>query len=108
MLRFEEEVELLLEEMRRVEVYGRWKAAWWRERATALPNASEAVREGLKAYAERAAKREEAIVTKAVERWAPLISTARELVAGLPVSSVIEINIEEEELEEGNMEDDIE
>ncbi len=107
MLRWEEEIELLLEEMRRVAVYGNWKAAWWRARANAHPDASAALREGITGFATRAAIREEAQVREVEEKWQPLIKMGKELVEGIPITNVLEYELEEDEIEEENMEDDV-
>ncbi|KAF7351692.1 CxC2 domain-containing protein [Mycena sanguinolenta] len=54
--RWEEEVELLREEMRRVLCFLRWWAIWWEERRTArLEGVSIELRAGLEAYAARQA-----------------------------------------------------
>ncbi|KAF8897005.1 hypothetical protein CPB85DRAFT_1440109 [Mucidula mucida] len=107
MLRWEEEIELLLEEMRRVAVYGNWKAAWWRARANAHPNASVALREGITGFATRAAIWEEARVHEVEEKWQPLIKMGKELVEGIPITNVLEYELEEDEIEEEDIENDV-
>lgn len=60
-MRWEEEVQLLLEEMRRVNVYLNWEAGWWEERAERRSSQAGGVQvkpcleEGLRAYARRQA-----------------------------------------------------
>jgi hypothetical protein len=49
--RWSEEVELLLEEMRRVIVFLKWQADWWKERETLRMVDSVPTQEGLTAYA---------------------------------------------------------
>ncbi|PPR07940.1 hypothetical protein CVT24_001008 [Panaeolus cyanescens] len=53
--RWDEEVQLLLEEMRRVAKYLRWKSAWWEGQATLRPNADKGVMLGLSGYAHKQA-----------------------------------------------------
>ncbi|PPQ80537.1 hypothetical protein CVT24_002657 [Panaeolus cyanescens] len=53
--RWEEEVQLLLEEMRRVVDYLTWKSAWWEKQASRRPDADEAVKAGLSSYAHKQA-----------------------------------------------------
>jgi hypothetical protein len=50
--RWEEEVRLLDEEMRRVLAYCGWKAEWWRSQLGFRNDASKPIIEGLNAYAE--------------------------------------------------------
>lgn len=50
--RWEEEVRLLDEEMRRVLVYNNWKAEWWRSQVGFRDDIDEPTKEGLQAYAE--------------------------------------------------------
>ncbi|KAJ7598527.1 hypothetical protein C8J56DRAFT_769409 [Mycena floridula] len=54
-MRWEEEVELVLEEMRRVNVFLLWKAASWRKKGDDFVSHGQAVDEGAKAYALRQA-----------------------------------------------------
>lgn len=53
--RWEEEVELLLEEMDRVVLYFEWKARWWRNHVNARPDARSDIKSGLAAYARKKA-----------------------------------------------------
>ncbi|KAJ6459360.1 hypothetical protein C8R47DRAFT_1226636 [Mycena vitilis] len=50
-LRWEEEVWLCREEMRRVLRYLAWQASWWRDRVDSRPDASPEVQAGVRAYA---------------------------------------------------------
>lgn len=52
-LRYQEEVQIVAEEMKRTLRFFVWKANTWRERATARENISPEHAEGLLAYAER-------------------------------------------------------
>lgn len=53
--RWNEEVELLKEEMRRVLRYLQWRADWWRARETRWEDLDAEVSDGLRAYAARQA-----------------------------------------------------
>lgn len=53
--RWEEEVELLLEEMDRAVLYFEWKATWWYDRIDARPDARADIKSGLAAYARQKA-----------------------------------------------------
>ncbi|KAF9017044.1 hypothetical protein BDZ89DRAFT_934537, partial [Hymenopellis radicata] len=77
------EVELLLEEMRRVITYSHWKATWWRQRADGVPNADDETRQGIHAYAMLRAWREEGQAARLTEKWSPLMRVGRELLDGL-------------------------
>jgi hypothetical protein len=50
-LRWAEEIELLLEEMRRVREFLAWHARWWIERANGRGCVEKGLQEGLSAYA---------------------------------------------------------
>ncbi|KAJ7236979.1 hypothetical protein C8J57DRAFT_1087843, partial [Mycena rebaudengoi] len=50
-LRWEEEVMLLREEMRRVMQYLEWQAGWWKERENSRPEATRELRAGIKPFA---------------------------------------------------------
>jgi hypothetical protein len=49
--RWEEEVILLEEEMRRVISFCQWKARWWRQRSEEITSSAMALQEGAMAYA---------------------------------------------------------
>ncbi|KAF8993591.1 hypothetical protein BDZ89DRAFT_972725 [Hymenopellis radicata] len=99
-LRFEEEVDLLLEEMRRVIAYGHWKAAWWRERADGVPDAAPGIRLGIRAYSESQAVREERHITTLEGKWRDLRGVGEEFLAGLPVSHIVEVEVDAEDEED--------
>ncbi|KAH8115645.1 hypothetical protein DFH11DRAFT_1507356, partial [Phellopilus nigrolimitatus] len=78
--RWEEEITLVVEEMRRTLVYCDWKAAWWRDQAS-LRNVSEGpvygheqVVSGIHAYAGKQAHTWEAIATSFAEKWYKTVS----------------------------------
>lgn len=69
--RWEEEVALLQEEMRRVVEYLEWKARWWRGEGSRRPNAPLPLRLGLRAYAEKQAAVLENLAHSCACLWVP-------------------------------------
>lgn len=67
--RWEEEEQLLLEEMRRVIAYFKWRAEWWREQAGRRGDVSSSLARGLTAYAEKQARVFEDLATRCGARW---------------------------------------
>jgi hypothetical protein len=53
--RWDEEVKLLVEEMRQVLHFLKWKQRWWRDQGEQRKDARSDVLEGLRAYAEKQA-----------------------------------------------------
>jgi hypothetical protein len=108
--RWEEEVVLLDEEMRRVLVYCRWKEIWWIEQIPRREGLPANVADGLHAYAHRQADMERRICSTWTTKWAhartlaePILSAAlgaasatarQELVA--EASELVELHIEED------------
>lgn len=79
--RWEEEVVLLDEEMRRVLEYCGWKADWWKGLAAGAPVAdSSAVVEGMNAYAAEQAQREEHMAENFAAKWTVVRENARFLI----------------------------
>ncbi|KAJ7176163.1 hypothetical protein C8R43DRAFT_1084657 [Mycena crocata] len=76
--RWEEEVMLLREEMRRVLRYLTWQAGWWRERAGLRSDADEAVSAGLHAYALKQAAWHERLGSFWRTKWEIRARTAAE------------------------------
>ncbi|KAF4568154.1 hypothetical protein EYR36_010163 [Pleurotus pulmonarius] len=73
--RWDEEVELVIEEMRRVLVFLDWKKGWWYEQgALRAGSAPPAVLSGLIAYAAKQAWLLGALLQDSVERWLPELS----------------------------------
>ncbi len=72
MLRWEEEVELLDEEMRWVISFADWKAWWWSKRVELRQGVSTELQEGLKAFAFEHITSEGAKKACLAEKWALL------------------------------------
>lgn len=68
-MRWEEEVELLQEEMRRTEVFFKWKSKWWAARGKEF-DTDEETRDGLTAYAASQSKVWQGLRERCWERWA--------------------------------------
>lgn len=82
--RFDEEQELVLEEMIRVQRYFGWKVLWWRDReATGSENVVDKVRSGRAAYAKKQAHILVCLNEKFVRMWKSLLVTLN-----LPLSSI--------------------
>ncbi|KAG1834248.1 hypothetical protein EV424DRAFT_1468755 [Suillus variegatus] len=67
--RWSEEVELLLEEMRRVLVFLKWQGAWWKERTALRTLDSAPAQEGLTAYACRQSALRESLIAEFQWLW---------------------------------------
>lgn len=69
--RWEEEEKLLIEEMRRVIAYCKWRAIWWRAQARRRVDAGidEVVIRGLAAYAEKQATVLDDLINRCGSRW---------------------------------------
>lgn len=99
---------LVIEEMRRVKDYGRWKARWWREKiggrsevSDELPGAprliSDELAEGLTAYAEEHAVREGVRVGQLERSWDELTLQAQNVLNRVAGAGTVEVELEEEE-----------
>ena len=109
--RWEEEVILLDEEMRRVLEFCKWKASWWGEQINRREGLAEPLAEGLRAYAEEQADMERRICQSWSAKWSttrmlaePIIRAAwgevpavhmQEVTEG--IESIIELDLAEEE-----------
>lgn len=72
--RYEEEVELTVEEMRRTLEFFKWKSRWWLQlqdvcASSATPPAEPQVEHGLRAYAHRQASIYSSLATAYVDHW---------------------------------------
>lgn len=72
--RWEEERQLVLEEMRRVLAFQEAMATWWMGRGVGRPTANEAVREGLLAYAAKQADTRLEFGTFCAGLWKPVLA----------------------------------
>ena len=79
--RWNEEVVLLNEEMRRVIEYCGWKASWWKQQASQRGDVSPELAEGLLAFAEEQAAMEDSIAIRFASQWAPIRKRALPLIA---------------------------
>jgi hypothetical protein len=71
--RWEEEVLLIQEEMRRVVMFHKWKAEWWRSQAGRRSDAGGSVVHGVTAYAEKQAHLCECLAQSCVAAWLPTL-----------------------------------
>jgi hypothetical protein len=71
--RWEEEVLLIQEEMRRVVKFHKWKAEWWRGQAGHHSDTSASVIHGVTAYAEKQAYLCECLAQSCVAIWLPML-----------------------------------
>jgi hypothetical protein len=75
--RWQEELKLLDEEMRRVLAFGTWMASWWDQQASRRTGLRDDLAEGLVAYAAEQAACEVARVTLWASRWSSVRDHAR-------------------------------
>jgi hypothetical protein len=68
-IRYFEEVELVVEEMRRTRRYFMWKSAWWKERVNLRRNVPPLIADGLAAYAWKQASICDRLREKFQELW---------------------------------------
>jgi hypothetical protein len=73
MQRWEEEVQLTLEEMRRVLCYMDWRAQYWRSLVSKRQVSDATLREGMVAYAEKQAYIAQGMAHNFSQRWLPLL-----------------------------------
>lgn len=71
--RWEEEVLLIQEEMRRVVKFHEWKAGWWRTQVARRFNVDARVLHGVAAYAEKQAYLCECLARSCVRSWLPIL-----------------------------------
>lgn len=75
--RWEEEVELLVEEMRRVLAFWKWDAARWDERGKNFVSDDDAVLEGHHAYAQRQATLRRLLAQRCQDAWSNTIALVK-------------------------------
>lgn len=77
--RWAEEVEMLIEEMRRIVVFLEWEAKCWDERSTMFSGAEARRAEGYHAYARRQATLRREISRQCCSSWHPTLTLAQSL-----------------------------
>jgi hypothetical protein len=82
--RWEEEVILLDEEMRRVLQYCYWRAKWWRDQPSLrTPDANDILTEGLKAFSEQQAAQELDMARDWEGKWRAVRARAQPIIDGI-------------------------
>jgi hypothetical protein len=71
--RWEEEVLIIQEEMRRVIMYQQWRALWWRDQGKRRTDADSATLHGVSAYAEKQASLCESLARACAICWLPAL-----------------------------------
>ena len=71
MMRWKEELMLIQEEMRHVIVYHKWRADWWRQRASRQNNEDQAVLSGISGYAHKQADICVCMAEQCAQHWLP-------------------------------------
>jgi hypothetical protein len=92
MQRWEEEVVLIQEEMRRVITYHEWKAQWWRSQAARRTDADETKLHGVAAYAQKQAYFSEQLARQCAVVWLTALKAkgiSPEWEASYPVTAVV-------------------
>lgn len=87
-MRWDEEVELLQEEMRRVLQFFEWQRAWWMEQRSRITGLPSEEAEGLVAYATRQADMRRSMHANCIARWGDtvdLLTTWKRFSADYPV-----------------------
>jgi hypothetical protein len=74
MYRWEEEVELTLEEMRRVLYFMDWRTQYWQSLVSKGQVSDPTVQEGMGAYVEKQAYIAQAMARNFSQKWAPLLA----------------------------------
>ncbi|KAJ7178679.1 hypothetical protein C8R43DRAFT_1118051 [Mycena crocata] len=95
-LRWEEEVLLVQEEMRRVLRYLEWQGSWWQERLVARPDASPQVQAGVRAYSLKQSVIHQRIATHFRTTWEkPAKVVARRVMRGGPDAAMEGTDLDE-------------
>jgi hypothetical protein len=104
--RWEEEVPLIVEEMRRVITFHKWKAWWWKKRGVWRKEGSAQILHGVKAYAEKQAAFSEQLAQSSANHWYPAL--AEKGISPEWVAEYISLPLQEKESATmvGNMESD--
>ena len=72
--RWDEEWQLIQEEMRRVVAYLEWRASWWHEQGQRCKVDDEGIMSGLRAYAEKQASSLLALARDCARHWVPALA----------------------------------
>lgn len=94
--RWWEEVTLLVEEMRRVREYGRWKAEWWIGLLSKRSSVDPELREGITAYAHEHAARELTRVESLCGAWDNLYNLAKAALVKDATPVALDIELDED------------
>ncbi|KAI9069574.1 hypothetical protein FKP32DRAFT_1559434, partial [Trametes sanguinea] len=92
--RWEEEIELLVEEMRRVVAYFQWQATWWEQQAdrrNGMPFTAPLpldLMDGVRAFAMKHGEQFRGLAFKCARRWTPLLIGLGRTPAWPPLSSM--------------------
>ncbi|KAI9064965.1 hypothetical protein FKP32DRAFT_1568832 [Trametes sanguinea] len=92
--RWEEEVVLLVEEMRRVVAYFEWQARWWDEQANRRANRPSSPRfsfdlaDGVRAFAQKRARHFRGLAFRCARRWTPVLQDLGHTPAWASLSSM--------------------
>jgi hypothetical protein len=73
--RWSEDTTLLVEEMRRVLWYFRWRRQWWHQQANLRHNARADIREGLVAYSSKQAAVLDHLAVRFADEWYSFLTT---------------------------------
>lgn len=74
-LRWDEEYQLVQEEMRRTVAYLEWKAQWWQEQENRRSDTDDVVLRGISAYAHKQTAMLERLAHSCCEYWAPTLQS---------------------------------
>jgi hypothetical protein len=72
--RWDEEVSLTVEEMRRVLCFLKWREQWWNDQGERRGNARSDIQDGLKAYAAKQARIMGGLAQSFADEWYPLVA----------------------------------
>jgi hypothetical protein len=73
--RWEEEVQLIMEEMRRTIVYYEWRESWWLEKEVKWSIADESVQHGIAAYAQKQGYFCKCLAESFASAWLPFLES---------------------------------
>ena len=73
MYRWEEERQLVIEEMRRILCYMDWRSHYWQSLVSKREGLDATVRDGIAAYAEKQAYIAQMIAQRCSKRWLPVL-----------------------------------